>query len=340
MTTLLGHSLAAHGRNTTAVRAEIEATGADITIRAVVLDLLQAGNLKPLDWERLEAEDRASLLRDCGFRMGRRFGLLAPGSGLLAPDSVIVEVSDLGEGSQRLMTTGQQQLAIRMRYTFDRAPEELIFAQEFSPAGSGDSILAQILVYRAGELVLLPAQFGPGLPLSCRFDWKEQPADISRMTSLDSVAPNWRNRPACLRLIRDGQQLLARAYIPLNSFQAIEPDRAPLSVSVMAARLSGMIRMRFGNREGDLSGAAGQSYPCSILAIEHGEVLGGDSADSGLLVLEKRFQFADKPGPVKADTGIDSGPLTPMVVVIETGQEMTFSLLNNPDPALAHKGSH
>ena len=327
--------LPAHGRNTTAVRADIERDGGEIRIQAVVLDLLEVGNVNLADWNRLEWDSRKALLRECGMSMSRRFGLLTEEAGLLYPESVRVEVPDLEEGRQRSMTIDQQIIGICLRYDFACPPSGLIFAQEFRGGQPGESIPAQLLVYQSGELVLLPAQFGPGLPLLHRFNWQAPPADISKMSSLDGVVPDWRHRPASLRLVRDGSGLLARAYLPLNGVQVAGAAAAPELLSSLAPWLGAMIRLRSGPVETDLSGAEYHRYPYSVLAVEHQEALPGETSDSGLLVLEKAIPEIDPVMPMEALLGPESGPLALLLVVEENENEVTFSLLNTIRPDLA-----
>ncbi|MEX0331121.1 MAG: hypothetical protein AB3N64_06825 [Puniceicoccaceae bacterium] len=206
--------LEGHGRNSTSIRADVRKDEVRIAINAVVVDLLELTGTTLADWESLSTDERGQILRHGSELLVGRIRVVADGELLPPAGSFEINLPDVESGPDRWLPANQQSVSIGVKHSLSSAPENLIFWANFVTGSKGGGFPAQIIIRQEGELLMLPAGIGIGLPLAVSLDWISRPVPVAEQTGLSSSVAGWRNRPVNAILTLGHEEMSWRVFIP------------------------------------------------------------------------------------------------------------------------------
>ncbi|MEX0326241.1 MAG: hypothetical protein AB3N33_09165 [Puniceicoccaceae bacterium] len=206
--------LEGHGRNSTSIRADVRKDEIRIAISAVVVDLLELTGTTVADWEKLSTDEQGQILRHGSGLLVERIRVVADGELLPPAGSFEINLPDEESGPDRWLPANQQSVSINVRHPLSSAPEDLVFWANFVTGSAGAGFPAQILLRQDGELLMLPAGIGIGLPLAVSLDWDALPEPLAERAGLSSSVAGWRNRPVNAILTLSPEEVGWRVFVP------------------------------------------------------------------------------------------------------------------------------
>lgn len=328
MLVILTSEALGHGRNSTAIGADVAESGAVVRIDAVVIDLLLVGGVSLREWRELNAEERGQLLDKSARLMAGRFRLNAE-ERVLDPLSVEVDIPDLASPVMRRIGLDQQSVPIVLRYNFDSPPSMLTFWQNFDAGNSTEPIYAQLLIRRSGNMVMLPAELGKGFPVSFPFDWAREPQPLAHRRSLQSAACNWQNRPANGRLEVSEKEVRWTVYVSLEAMLAGSDIKIGDDWVQLREQLESMLYLKINGTKIRSGITALRVYPLSAHALMHDRRLDPGESIEGMVEIEVLAEAGAFPDQVEVGWLLynESIPLL-YSEIWENGDVVEFDILN------------
>lgn len=203
-----------HGRNSTSIRADVRKDEVRLVISAVVVDLLELTGTAMADWENQSSDGRKRILRQGSRLLLDRIRVVVNSESMPPAGAFTISLPDEESGPDRWLPANQQSVTIEVGYPLSGAPGELLFWANLVTGSKGRGFPAQILVRQGGELVLLPAGIGTGLPLAVSLDWNSSPEPVAERAGLSSAVAGWRNRAANAILVIGRGELSWRVFVP------------------------------------------------------------------------------------------------------------------------------
>jgi hypothetical protein len=315
---LMAVSCFGHGRNSTAVRIDLEADAAQVVIEAVVIDLLQVAGVTLRQWRDLSVGQRSAVLTTSAERMAGRFHLYQQAARLEVAGQPTVQLPDWQAAAGRYRGLDQQTATISLQYRFATPPGSLTFWQTFDGGPVAEPIYSQLTVWRSGEMVLLPAELGPGLLVSLPLDWERPPQPLARQRSLAAAACRWINRPANARLEHGESSSRLTVHLPLAAVHAAR-RAAGMATDWPAVRrdLGQAMASGVGHESAAIESTI-RLYPLSAHALIHDRQHAPDKPEDVLVELEWMVPHAPGTDLVSSVPTINLQALTRIAPLIYT----------------------
>jgi hypothetical protein len=194
-----------HGRNPSVVRMDMRPESLNLAIEVVAVDLLGFIGMGLRQWNHLGAADQEARLFQAAEDLVNRIRVYGDEAalGLIG----IPRIDGIALNGDRPDRPALDQWLIRIYfdYGYDNPPHRVSVWSQIYDAAHGDPIPFQFMVYREGELVLLPTEWSAGFALRVDCRWDEEAVSLSRLSALKSATSDWRNRlPYALLEVKEG----------------------------------------------------------------------------------------------------------------------------------------
>jgi hypothetical protein len=332
-----------HGRSSSAVAADVTPKGAIISIDAVVLDLMQIGDVNMRDWRALSQAEREQNLHAFAETMVGRFRLVQDGNRMLQPEIVKVEMPDFATPIMRRLGLDQQSIPVSIGYTFTQPPASLTFWHNFAGDPEAEPIYAQFLIRRNDNMVMLPTELGPGFLVTFPFDWETEPVPLAHRRSLRDAACGWQNRPANARLEVGATRVSWTVYVTTDALftgdpQAPKPDpNTPHGREWSGLRdfLRDHLSLQVDGRSAAADAMALRVYPQSAMALGHDRRQPAERPFGALVEIELSMTVEREPAQIDAVWSWYKAEI-PMLYceVLHPREALHFSFLTPQSPAL------
>lgn len=323
-----------HGRVESSIKADIGAGAGEIRIQSTVEELLEMEAIPIGEFLGMGGEERESWVKEAQKSLAKGFTLFSGSWEKLEPKESILEDVELESGINEFRGIEQKLVGLSLKYTFEKPPERLIFWQSNVTGSSDYPFYSSFTLRREGQMVMLPAEIGPGFPISYTFNWDEAPVNIATVSNLREVSCGPANRFTNGYLEIEKNRVSWRLSMPILAVREMMEGSGIEWADAEEEKLKGLISETM---KLEIEGAPEVEsrlriapYPYRALGVLHGdtEPLGSERTEFVEITLEARFE--QEPSAVNAQWTFFGEELSTLIIeLVETNTFREFKKLSS-----------